>query len=88
MGWLSISLGVRGIGCWALRHLSAMPAVKSSRVDDGEMKLRLSDVSACSERMNVSTNEMKPAINFHPRKCYANDKCVIKVNNFACYSQT
>lgn len=45
IGWLSISFGVSGPGCCILRHLSVMPAVKSSRVDDGEMKLRLSEVS-------------------------------------------
>lgn len=44
-GWLSMSFGVRGPGCCILRHLSAMPAVKSSRVAEGEIKLRLSEVS-------------------------------------------
>lgn len=46
-GWLSISLGVRATGCCSFpyRVRSAKPAVKSSRADDGEIKLRLSDVS-------------------------------------------
>lgn len=50
-GWLSISFGVSGPGCCIFLHLSAIPAVKSSRVDDGEIKLRLSEVSVvmCGE---------------------------------------
>lgn len=44
-GWLRISFGVSGPGCCILRHLSVIPAVKSSRVAEGEIKFRLSEVS-------------------------------------------
>jgi hypothetical protein len=40
-----MSLGVSGCVVWIFRTRSAMPAVKSSRVAEGEMKFKLSEVS-------------------------------------------